>query len=175
MILVLLPIVLSAAITAQAPAPADATLGAEFVALEREWMDALVRHADPRNAGAASTLATLEGYLAPEYVLVVSAQPSRLISRADWLANADRYVIHEFRQRDLVARRIGDTVVTSLVHWQRATVGQPPVERSGEFFIVDVWRKVDGRWKVASRYSGKVEEPRGSSAGAIVASPPPRD
>lgn len=168
-----------AALAALAPAAApavseDAALTAEFVTLEREWMEALVRHADPRNAGGSGpTLTALESFLAPEYALIVSAQPMQPIARADWLRNAGRYVIQEFRQRDLFARRIGDTVVTSFVHWQRATVGQQQVERSGEFWIVDVWRRVDGRWKVASRYSGKVEDPRGSSAPAIVASPPP--
>ena len=179
MSLVLASLAFAAVLAAQSPAsaPADAALDAEFAALERAWMDALVRHADPANKAAAETGSALESFLAPEYALIVSAQPTRPIGRADWLTSAGRYVIHEFRQRDVVARRIGDTVVASLVHWQRASVGAAGVDRSGEFFLVDVWRKIDGRWKVASRYSGKVEEARGSSAGAIVASPspPPRD
>jgi hypothetical protein len=47
----------------------------------------------------------------------------------------------------------------SFILTQRATVGPPNArrDRSGDFWIVDVWRQVGGKWLVAARYSGKVE------------------
>lgn len=169
MILALATLAFGAALAAQAPpvaspVPQDAALNAEFVKLEREMMDARVRYADPANAeDGGRSLAELEGFLAPEYMLTMSSRPAQPIGRADWLARARRYPIQEFRQRDLVARRLGHTVVTSLAHRQRAGVGAQQADRSGELWLVDIWRRVDGRWRVASRYSGKVEEAKGGN------------
>jgi len=166
----ILAVAFGVALAAQAPAvvaspvPQDAALNAEFVTLEREMMDARVRYADPANAeDGGRSRAALEGFLTPEYMVTVSSRPAQPIGRADWLARARRNTIQEFRQRDLVARRLGHTVVTSLVHWQKAGVGPQQTDRSGEFWLVDIWRRVDGRWKVAARYSGKVEEAKGGN------------
>jgi ketosteroid isomerase-like protein len=124
----------------------DEALSKEFAAREQEWMSAL------RNRDYKKT----ESFLAPEYVLIVSDIATRPISREQWIRNLPQYNLHEFTQRDIVARRVGDTVVVSLLHTQKATVGSQGrrMDRSGEFWIIDVWRRVDGQWKVASRYSG---------------------
>lgn len=160
---------MSSSPAAQRPAPLpptaeEAALNAEFAKLGHDWMMALQRE----------DYVALEKFLAPEYALIVSSEPTRVIARKAWLENSRMYKVHEFFQSGLVARRVGETVVTSFVHKQKATVGPNKVDRSADFWIVDVWRKVDGAWKVASRYSGKVEEAARSASAttpAVAATP----
>jgi hypothetical protein len=127
----------------------DRELTAQFAKLEHDWMDCLRRGDHAKTAS----------FLAPEYVLIIAAHPTTPISRDQWVKSLPAYTMPEFRQAHFVARRINDTVVTSFVHYQKATVGpgHSREDRSGFFWVVDIWRQVDGEWKVASRYTYKVE------------------
>lgn len=127
----------------------DQTLTEQFAQLEHDWMESL----------RAGDFAKTESFLAPEYVLIIAAHPTTPVSRDQWLNSLPSYTMPEFRQHHLVARRLGDTVVTSFVHRQTATVGPPDArqDRSGDFWVVDVWRQIDGQWKVASRYTYKAD------------------
>lgn len=103
----------------------------------------------------------LEQILAPEYALVVSARPSSPMSRADWLALIPKYNVQHFEIRDVQVRCLrkaaGKCVLAAVssVNKQRADVGGH--DRSGEFFIVDIWSHHGGAWKVSARYSGRTE------------------
>ena len=125
----------------------DQALTEQFAQLEHDWMESL----------RAGDFARTESFLAPEYVLIIAAHPTTPISRDQWVNSLSSYTMPEFRQHHLVARRLGDTVVTSFVHHQTATVGTPDArqDRSGAFWVIDVWRQIDGAWKVASRYTYK--------------------
>lgn len=133
--------------------PQQRALVEQFAKLEREWMEALVR----------KDRAALERFLTPEYALHVSDAPEQEIPRAMWLETSMCcYDLAEFTQRAHKVRMIGDDVaVVSFIHRQKASVkprsgapaGAAPRDRSGDFYLVDVWRKVGNEWKVSARYS----------------------
>ena len=101
--------------------------------------------------------ATLEQLLAPDFALVVSARPSQSVARAAWLPMAlSGYNCDTFEYRDMQVRDFVDLVVVSSIGVQRATAFG--VDRSGEFFLTDLWRPTtDGKWQVFARYSSHPE------------------
>jgi ketosteroid isomerase-like protein len=110
--------------------------------------------------------ATLERLLAPEFALVVSAHPTAHVDRAMWLKTAlNGYSCESFRYDKMQVRDFGDLVVVSSLATQRATaLGK---DRSGTFFLTDVWRPgLDGEWQVIARYSSH-PEPSTASADAL--------
>ena len=108
----------------------------------------------------------LEDCLAPDYALIVSAMPEGRMDRALWLATCDRYVCTSFAYRGVQVRELAPGLaVMSAIADQRATLGD--VDRSGSFFLTDVWRlEPDGQWRVCARYSSH-PEPAGASADAL--------
>jgi ketosteroid isomerase-like protein len=101
--------------------------------------------------------ATLERILAPEFALVISASPTQSFPRAAWLRTAGSgYECTEFSYRDMQVRDFGDVVIVSSLFRVRATAFG--VDRSGDFFLTDVWRPgADGAWQVIARYSSVPE------------------
>ena len=124
--------------------------------LQQRWMD----------AWRLGDRATLERILAPDFALVVSAQPADRISRSAWLHTAlNGYVAESFDYRDMQVRVLGDVAVVSSIGVQRATAFG--VDRSGVFYLTDVWqRSGDDTWQVVARYSS-LPEPSTSSAEAL--------
>src|SRR6476661_9249961 len=107
--------------------------------------------------------AVLEDSLAPDYALIVSALPGRRMDRALWLATCDTYRCKSFRYRDVQVRELapGIAVMSSIAEQQAAMNG---VDRSGAFFLTDVWRREpDGAWRVCARYSSHPEPVSASS------------
>lgn len=107
-------------------------------------------------------ISVLEALLAPEYALTVSARPSDPIPRSEWLAllpkyNVQRFEIQGVQVRCLEIARDGHCELASVssINKQDADVGGQ--DRSGEFFIVDIWAQRSGKWMVLSRYSGRTE------------------
>lgn len=130
-----------------------------LVKLEREWMDALVRK-DHK---------ALEAFLAPSYALTTSDAPMLNIDRSAWLKNVATYNLHSFTQREHRVRNVSQNVVAvSLIHTQKATVNGR--DRSGEFFIVDLWEKKGPRWQVLARFSS----PLGSAGWQDASRPAPK-
>lgn len=104
----------------------------------------------------------LEQLLAPDYTLTVSARPSNPMPRADWLALIPNYNVQTFAIRDVQVRCLREAApgrcelaAVSSINTQKADVGGQ--DRSGEFFIVDIWSYRDGTWMVSARYSGRTE------------------
>lgn len=111
--------------------------------------------------------ATLERVLADDFALVISTSPDKPVDRASWLAMAfDGYVCEAFEYRNQQVRLLGGTtaIVASLYSQKASVNGQ---DRSGEFFLTDVWQWRDGRWQVVARYSAKPES-ASASAGAVI-------
>ena len=135
----------------------DDALTAEFEALEHAWAEALVRR----------DRAALELFVAPDYVLIISTAPDQLVARDAWLAQAvGSYRIEHFRIERLHARLLADGLVAvSLLFEQRANVGD--IDRSGVFFLVDIWRRGAARWEVVARYSAR-PEPTSVSSRAVT-------
>ena len=114
-------------------------------------------------AWLAQDRATLEDSLAPDYALIVSAMPGRRMDRALWLATCEDYRCTSFRYRDVQVRELapGLTVMSAIAEQQAEMNG---VDRSGAFFLTDVWRREpDGDWRVCARYSSHPEPVTASS------------
>jgi Domain of unknown function (DUF4440) len=83
----------------------------------------------------------------------------------DWLESvmAKDYILKEFGVRQVSVSDLGDTEVVKFDRLQKAT--HQGVADSGEFFIVDLWKKEGDNWKLANRYVSKVSSvlPKGSS------------
>lgn len=120
------------------------------------------------NAWIANDRATLETILAPEFALVVSAKPDARVDRAAWLQTAGTdYTCESFRYDGMQVRDFGDVVIVSSLATQRAMAFGH--DRSGTFFLTDVWRMNDrGEWQVIARYSS-YPEPATVSASALNA------
>ena len=126
---------------------ADDAIVAKFKALEEQWSSAI----------KAQDRAKLEDFLRPEYTLTVAfADQLAVVDRASWLQNATTgYVIHDFRFEEISVREYGDVAVVTSRYAQKATVAGR--DRSGEFFLTDVWVKTGDRWQVSARYSSRPE------------------
>ncbi|MEO7277757.1 MAG: nuclear transport factor 2 family protein [Sphingomicrobium sp.] len=121
------------------------------------WMQAWVR----------KDRAVLEDCLAPDFTLVVSANPDKQCSRETWLATAtSRYTCSEFRYREVQVRNVSEEVaVMSAIAEFTADIDGVP--RNGPMFIIDVWRQdQDARWRVCNRYTAH-PEPSGLSSEAL--------
>lgn len=132
-------------------------LTATIEELSNRWMQAWVRN----------VRAILEESLAPDFALIVSANPNERLDRAIWLATAGtRYTCSEFRYRDVQVRDLGPVAVMSAIAEFTAEIGGIP--RCGPLFLTDVWRLgEDGRWQVCARYSSH-PEPIGASSAAVT-------
>ena len=74
----------------------------------------------------------------------------------DWLDSvmAKDYTLKSFVVRQMSAIDLGNAVVVKYNRLQEASLkGQAD---SGEFFVVDVWKKSGDSWKLANRYVSKV-------------------
>lgn len=107
-------------------------------------------------------LGALDAFLAPDYALVIGNAPSALISRAEWLAMVPRYVATRFAYHDVQLRALDDLVVMSAIQEQQASVDGD--DRSGRFFLTDIWRRTGDGWQVAARYSTRAGPAPGSIA-----------
>lgn len=113
-----------------------------FQELEQRWAEAIKRK---------DTKALESDFLADDYALRIADDPSRQITRAAWLSTLAFYNTRTFAISNLEVRDFGDSAVVSLSLRQDADVNG--VDRSGQFFIVDVWTLREGKWKVSARYS----------------------
>lgn len=111
-------------------------------------------------------MAVLEDSLAPDFALILSAAPEQPFVRERWLATCATYRATSFRYRGVLVRQLAPGLaVMSAIADQVAAMGE--VDRSGAFFVTDVWRlEPDGQWRVCSRYSAH-PEPAGASAEAL--------
>jgi hypothetical protein len=111
--------------------------------------------------------AVLEDSLALDFALIVSAKAQQRMERDRWLATSYTYRCSSFAYRCVQVREIGPgTAVMSAIADQQARMGE--IDRSGSFFLTDVWRlERDGQWRVCARYSAH-PEPVGASSNALA-------
>lgn len=126
---------------------ADEPVTAKFKTLEEEWSCAI----------KAQEKAKLEEFLRPEYTLTVArAGQLARTDRASWLQNAiTGYVLQEFHFDELTVLEYAQIAVVSSRYTQKATFDGR--DRSGEFFLTDIWVKTGDRWQVSARYSSRPE------------------
>ena len=108
--------------------------------------------------------ATLDGFLAPDFALIVSTMPNKAFERSDWLETAvTAYVCTHFAYEDVHCRSISsDLVAMSAIANFDATIDG--IDRSGRYFVTDLWRRAAGAhgWQICVRYSSRPGEPDAS-------------
>lgn len=118
----------------------------EITELQQKWMDAW-RTKDKQ---------ALERILSDNFVLILSYDPSKLVSRNEWMELAlGAYNCESFRYEVMNVRINDNFAVVSSIYTQRASINK--VDRSGTFFLTDVWRHGSGSWQVIERHSSKPE------------------
>jgi hypothetical protein len=109
--------------------------------------------------------ATLDGFLGPDFALIISTVPTKPFERSDWLETAvTAYVCTRFGYEGVHCRHISDDVVAmSAIADFDATIGG--IDRSGRYFVTDLWRRAAGSshgWQITARYSSRPGEPDAS-------------
>ena len=102
--------------------------------------------------------AALEEVLAPDYSLVVASAPHYHFDRDDWIDLAvGPYRCSRFSYENVQFHRLSaDVVAMSATADFDSTLGQQ--DRSGRFFVVDLWKRNGGAWQVCARYSSPPSE-----------------
>jgi hypothetical protein len=97
-----------------------------------------------------------ERLVSPEFTVRVSDAPERSIPRSLWGQPSSTYKMVSLEERYHAARKLSeDMAVASLLLTQKATFDGR--DRSGDFYVVDVWKKSGDRWQIIARYSSPVD------------------
>lgn len=95
----------------------------------------------------------LEELLAPDFALVVAIAPHYQFERDDWIDLAvGSYRCTRFTYESVQFHRLSpDIVAMSAIADVHATLGKE--DRSGRFFVTDLWKRSESGWQVCARYS----------------------
>jgi hypothetical protein len=99
----------------------------------------------------------LERLVGPAYTLRLGDAPEQSVPRTDWMENvrsqgAHSYKVESIDERYHAARKLTDNLaVVSLLLTQKAT--DDGHDRSGDFYLVDIWKKSGDQWQITARYS----------------------
>ncbi|HEV2960637.1 MAG TPA: nuclear transport factor 2 family protein [Candidatus Angelobacter sp.] len=76
------------------------------------------------------------------------------LATEDWLpAVLGKFTLKSFRISQMSVRDFGDTAVVKFMRSQKADFQGK--DESGEYFVVDVWRKAGDSWQLSDRYVSK--------------------
>ncbi len=96
-----------------------------------------------------------EAILDDDYALVLVYPVPAVMHRPRWLALLPDYVVHEYEVEEANIDVDGDSAAVVQRARMRATVlGE---DRSGLFVITDVWRRLDGEWRLWRRHSTAIQ------------------
>lgn len=100
----------------------------------------------------------LEELLAPDFALVVASAPHYSVERDSWIELAvGPYVCTRFSYEHVQFHQLSAEIVAmSAVANQDAALGKE--DRSGRFFVTDLWRRTGTIWQVCARYSSPPTE-----------------
>jgi hypothetical protein len=94
----------------------------------------------------------MERLVSPDFTQRVSDAPERSLPRALWGQPSGAYKIESIEGRYHAARKLAeDLAVVSLLLTQQATFEGR--DRSGDFYVVDIWKKSADGWQMIARYS----------------------
>jgi hypothetical protein len=100
---------------------------------------------------------SMERLVSPEFTQRVSDAPERSLPRSLWGQPSSKYKIESLEEHHYAARKLTDELaVVSLLLTQRATFDGR--DRSGDFYVVDIWQQDDGRWRIIARYSSPINK-----------------
>jgi len=124
------------------PTDIDPKLTEQARELEQQLSDAILS----KDAEA------LDRLVAPEFTLRVADVPQSSLPRTMWMDNLKRLKPEPREQRHHAARKLADDLaVVSLLLTQQATSAGH--DRSGDFYVVDIWKKSGDAWQMIARYS----------------------
>ena len=94
----------------------------------------------------------MERLVSPEFTQRVSDAPERSLPRALWGQPSDTYKIESIGGRYHAARKLAEelAVVSRLLSQQATFQGR---DRSGDFYVVDIWKKSGDGWQMIACYS----------------------
>ena len=98
--------------------------------------------------------AALEAMLADDFEIAMpNADP---LAGEDWVDSVmtKDYTLKSFVVRQMSVADLGESAVVKYDRIQQATLKGK--SDSGEFFVVDLWKKIGDSWKLANRYVAKV-------------------
>jgi ketosteroid isomerase-like protein len=120
---------------------ADETATDELLEQARRW-DKAIRKRDEAAADAV---------LASDFALELVQPVRSVMGREVWLEMMADYVVHEWDVEEQVVDQSEDVAALLQRVRMRATVmGE---DRSGIFIVSDLWRRIDGEWRVWRRHS----------------------
>ena len=97
----------------------------------------------------------MERLVSHQFTQRVSDAPERSLPRALWGQPSARYKIESIEGRHHAARKLAeDLAVVSLLLTQQATFDGR--DRSGDFYVVDIWKKSGDGWQMIARYSSPI-------------------
>jgi hypothetical protein len=85
-----------------------------------------------------------------------------------WINNLRPHAPHPFKLESFnepyhAARKLNDDLaVVSLLLTQKATVDG--VDRTGDFYEVDIWKRNGGKWQIIARYSAPIPQTTAGNA-----------
>ncbi|HEY2887913.1 MAG TPA: nuclear transport factor 2 family protein [Candidatus Limnocylindrales bacterium] len=99
----------------------------------------------------ARDVAAAGGFLADDYALEL-VQPERsVVPRAAWLALLPDYVVSGYAIEAQIVEVHGD--IGLILHRARQEATVRGADRSDTFVLTDIWRRIDGTWRVWRRHS----------------------
>jgi Domain of unknown function (DUF4440) len=132
------------------PTDVDPQLTEQLRQLEQEVAEAAI-HMDTK---------AVERLVGPDYALRMGDAPEQSVPRALWMESLQPQSTHPYKLESLeehyhAARKLTDNlaIVTMLITQKATFVGR---DRSGDFYIVDVWKKTGDNWQMIARYSTPV-------------------
>ena len=89
--------------------------------------------------------------LAPDFTQELVHPVRNVMTRSVWLEVLPDYVIHEWDVEDRIVDVDGDVgALLQRVRMRATVMGE---DRSGVLVLTDLWRRVDGEWRVWRRHS----------------------
>jgi hypothetical protein len=125
------------------PTDIDAQFTEELGRAERQFGEAILKK-DAR---------TLDNLVGQNFVLRVADVPQSSLPRTVWMDNTLHRITNEHcEQHHVVARKLAaDLAAVSLVWSQKGS--SEGRDFSGDFYVVDLWKKGQGKWQIIARYS----------------------
>ena len=106
----------------------------------------------------AQDRAALEPFMTDDFALIISTVPELSFARENWLQTAvSAYVCTRFAYENIQCRRVADDMIamSSIADFDATMAG---IDRSGRYFVTDLWRRENATWKICARYSSRPGE-----------------
>ena len=125
------------------PADVDSSLTDSLTQLERR-LGEVVR-------GRFTDRPQIERLVGSEFTLRTSDAPATSLTRTRWMQAGSGYALDSLAESLHAARRLADDLgVVTFVMTEKAT--RDGRDRSRESYLIDIWKRRDGRWQLITRY-----------------------